>query len=156
MNNKKAFFSLASFILILSSSILYAAPATISIPGLPSVKCSPSNKEKPWLDTSRSPECRALDALSVLTDEEKIYFGYFKLNTQGEETEEEKTAQAITQSVKKKLGLPDLGGASDGPNGIADMSVLFGTETKDRSLNVTAFPNVINLGATWDRELARD
>ena len=156
MNNKKAFFSLASFILILSSSILYAAPATISIPGLPAVKCSPSNKEKPWLDTSRSPECRALDALSVLTDEEKIYFGYFKRSTQGEETEQEKTSQAIAQNVKKKLGLPDLGGASDGPNGIADMSVLFGTETKDRSLNVTAFPNVINLGATWDRELARE
>ncbi len=156
MNYRKVFFILASLIFIFSSSALYSAPADISIPGLPAVKCSPSNKEKPWLDTSRSPECRALDALSVLTDEEKIYFGYFKLNTQGEETEEEKTAQAITQSVKKKLGLPDLGSASDGPNGIADMSVLFGTETKDRSLNVTAFPNVINLGATWDRELARE
>ena len=156
MSIRKVLFLPALVIFISLSSRPYAEPASVIIPGLPAVDCSPSKAKKSWLDKNRSPECRALDALSLLTEEEKMYFDYHGSGTPGESSDEEKTGQDIAQRTKEKLGLPDIGEASDGPNGIADMSVLFGTETKDRSLNVTAFPNVINLGATWDRDLAKE
>lgn len=157
MRNKIGFLFPVVFLLlvIFSSSLLFAQQEQVSIPGLPSPKCPSSKSDKPWLNKKLSPECRALDALSVLTEEEKMYFGYSTLGIPGKMTDEQKTAQAFSQKANEKLGLPEIGPGSDGPNGIADMAPLFGTETKDRSLNVTAFPNVITLSATWDRNLAK-
>ena len=156
MNNRQVIFVLVSVFSILASSMLYAKQDW-SIPGLPDPgECEPSKSERPWLDGKRSPECRALDVLAVLTDEEKKYFGYRTFTMPGAEvSDESKAAQATSQKINEKLALPQIGGGGDGPNGIADMSSLFGTETRDRSLNVTAFPNVITLGATWDRNLAK-
>ena len=154
MNNRHSAFFLTLVFCIFSSTMLYGETAQEAIPGLPEIECAPSKSEKPWLDTRRSPECRAIDALTALTEEEKIYFGYSGAGIPGEESEEDNPVQVITRRIKEKLGLPEIGGASDGPNGIADTSPLFGAEIKDMSLNVTAFPNVINLGATWDRDLA--
>lgn len=154
MKNGRVIFVLVSILIIFSSSMLCAEP-DLSIPGLPDpAACKPSKSDKPWLDKGRSPECRALDVLSALNEEEKIYFGYSSLGIPGEMTDEQKTAQAIIERVNEKLALPETGESGDGPNGIADMSPVFGSETRDRSLNVTAFPNVITLGATWDRDLA--
>jgi len=157
MKNKSGFFLLFVFFLIWAafSSQLYAQSQPVSIPGLPAPECKPPKSDKPWLDNSRSPECRALDALAALSEEEKIYFGYFGFNISGEVTDEMKAAQSISERANEKLGLPAIGQGGDGPNGIADMAPLFGMETRDRSLNVTAFPNVITLGASWDRQLAK-
>jgi beta-glucosidase len=63
-------------------------------------------------------------------------------------------AARAARSADEKLALPKIGGGSDGPNGIADMSDLFARPVEARSKGVTAFPNVITLGATWDRSLA--
>ncbi|MFC1494835.1 glycoside hydrolase family 3 protein [Thermodesulfobacteriota bacterium] len=154
MNNGRVIFVLVSIFIILSSSVLFAEPDLL-IPGLPDpAACKPSKSDKPWLDRNRSPECRALDVLSALSEEEKTYFGYSPLMIPDELTDEQKKAQSIIEKVNEKLDLPEIGRGGDGPNGIADMSSIFGAETKDRSLNVTAFPNVITLGATWDRDLA--
>ena len=156
MNRRQVIFLLLAAYFIVISSNLYAETDPKAIPGLHEIECSPSKSEKPWLDKNRSPECRALDVLAVLTEEEKIYFGYSTVSMPGEEVSDEvKFAQEAALKANEKLGLPEISGGSDGPNGIADMSPLFGTETRDRSLNVTAFPNVITLGATWDRELAK-
>ncbi len=152
MNGRQVVFLLVSIFFIFSSSMLYAG----TIPGLPEIECSPAKSDKPWLDKNRSPECRALDVVNALTEEEKIYFGYRTFSMPGTEVSDEvKLAQETARKANEKLGLPEIGGGSDGPNGIADMSPLFGSETRDRSLNVTAFPNVITLGATWDRELSK-
>jgi beta-glucosidase len=59
------------------------------------------------------------------------------------------------RGTNERLGLSSPGG-SDGPNGVIGGG--FGAEqtpvTGGRSANVTAFPTVITLGATWDRDLA--
>ncbi|MGD9158047.1 MAG: glycoside hydrolase family 3 C-terminal domain-containing protein [Desulfobacteraceae bacterium] len=156
MINRQVLFLLASVFFIFSSSMSYTEPAPL-ISGLPDpAGCKPSKSEKPWLDKTRSPECRALDAVNALTEEEKIYFGYNAFTMPGEEvSDEEQSARDAARKANEKLGLSEIGGSGDGPNGIADMSSLFGSEIRDRSLNVTAFPNVINLGATWDRDLAK-
>jgi beta-glucosidase len=95
--------------------------------------CAPASGERPWTDTSRSPDCRAQLALSAMTPEERLSF----------------------RGTNERLGLSSPGG-SDGPNGVIGGG--FGAEqtpvTGGRSANVTAFPTVITLGATWDRDLA--
>ncbi len=157
MTNRLTFFLLAPVLFIFSSTFLYAEGSQNTIPGLPEINCSPSDSDKPWLDKTRPAECRALDALAALNEEEKIYFGYRSFTMPGAEVSDKiKAAQDAARRANEKLGLPQIGGGSDGPNGIADMSPLFGTETRDRSLNVTAFPNVITLGATWDRNLSKE
>ena len=153
---RKCVFLLACIYIFFSIQVFCAETTPEKIPGLPEIDCSSSDSEKPWLDKNRSPECRALDAVKALTDEEKVYFGHRSFSMPGiDVSEEEKSAQESARKANEKLGLPEIGGGSDGPNGIADMSPLFGAETNDRSLNVTAFPNVITLGATWDRDLAK-
>ena len=96
--------------------------------------CAPASGERPWMDTTRSPECRAQLALAAMTPEERLSF----------------------RGTNDRLGLSSPGG-SDGPNGIIGGG--FNAEqtpvTSGRSFNVTAFPTVIALGATWDRDLAR-
>jgi beta-glucosidase len=60
------------------------------------------------------------------------------------------------RGTNERLGLLAPGG-SDGPNGIraGGLTIEQAPVTSGRSANATAFPNVIALGATWDRELAR-
>lgn len=140
---------------VLLLSTVNAAPPVASIPGIPEQLCHPPDVEKPWLDRNQSPECRALEALAVLTEQERIHFDGASLAAPGNQTAAMQAARAAAESGAAKLDLPVIGRGSDGPNGIADMSALFGNKPADRSLNVTAFPTVITLGATWDRNLAR-
>jgi beta-glucosidase len=142
-------------IILFLTTWAYAESPVAAIPGIPAPKCGPSKMERPWLDKNQTPECRALQAIAALTEEEKMYFGWSSVEPPDQQTDEVKAIQAIAYRANEKLDLPQIGSGSDGPNGIADMSVLFGGEPRDRSLNVTAFPNVITLGATWDRDLAR-
>ncbi|HEY4341094.1 MAG TPA: glycoside hydrolase family 3 C-terminal domain-containing protein [Steroidobacteraceae bacterium] len=137
-----------------------------AVPGLPHPQCHPKTGQRPWLDAKQTPQCRALEALVVLTPEERVNFdggGFGSLgatpNGVGAPGATEDPARAAARkaaaSAAAKLGLPAIGGASDGPNGIADLSSLFNQPTGERSRHVTAFPNVIALGASWDRDLAR-
>jgi beta-glucosidase len=97
--------------------------------------CHPRPDPRPWTDASQTPVCRALEVISQMTYDEKLHFGGYG-------------AEALT-----RLGLEPAPGA-DGPNGIAGGGIFPGP-IAPRSLNVTAFPNVITLAATWDRSLAR-
>ncbi|HEV2703718.1 MAG TPA: glycoside hydrolase family 3 C-terminal domain-containing protein [Steroidobacteraceae bacterium] len=135
------------------------------IPGLPHPTCHPVGS-RPWLHANQTPECRALEALAVLTPPERVYFdgggfGALGATPTGAGAASAPVDPAVVAArqaaagAAAKLGLPPIGGASDGPNGIADLSSLFGQPTGERSRHVTAFPNVIALGASWDRELAR-
>lgn len=147
------------------------ADSPAGIPQLSASQCAPLQwpatrllKQRPWLDRRLAPECRALTALSVLTADEKAHFGAGDFSEFGPPppgtaatpfTAEQLAARSASQSGAAKLRLPTIGRGSDGPNGIADMSGLFpGGKPAARSLGVTAFPNVIVLGASWDRELA--
>src|SRR6516165_10533540 len=119
--------------MLLRASIAIAAvtlAATLQAPQ----DCAPGAGDRPWMDASRSPECRAELALAAMTPEERIAF----------------------RGTNERLGLIAPQG-SDGPNGVIGGG--FGVEqtpvTSGRSANVTAFPTVITLGAAWDRELAR-
>jgi beta-glucosidase len=137
-----------------------------SLPELSQAQCRPPAGQRPWLNARQSPECRALEALAVLTPAERVYFdggGFGALGGTPNGVGAPGTAvdpalaaaRQAAASAAEKLGLPAIGGASDGPNGIADFSSLFGSPIAERSRNVTAFPNVIALGASWDRELAQ-
>jgi beta-glucosidase len=135
------------------------------IPGLPHPTCQAAGS-RPWLNARQTPECRALEALAVLTPAERVYFdgggfGVFGATPNGVGAPGAPVAPAVAAarqaaaSAAAKLALPPIGGASDGPNGIADLGSLFGQPTGERSRHVTAFPNVIALGASWDRDLAQ-
>jgi beta-glucosidase len=134
-----------------------------SVPGLPSGReCKPPRVERPWLDRRQSAECRALEALAALTPEERTYFGTAAFGALGEPPSSPGSGSAqpvspevaAARSADAKLGLPNPGTAADGPNGIADLSDLFGPPPAQRAVGVTAFPNVITLAATWDRNLS--
>ena len=96
--------------------------------------CPSGKRDRPWMDTTLSPECRAQLALAAMTPDERLAF----------------------RGTNERLGLLAPGG-SDGPNGIraGGLTIEQPPVTSGRSANATAFPNVIALGATWDRELAR-
>jgi beta-glucosidase len=99
----------------------------------PQTNCPPSSGERPWMDTSRSPECRAQFALAAMTPDERIAF----------------------RGTNERLGLVSPAG-TDGPNGVIGGGLgVEQTPVSGRSAGVTAFPTVIALGATWDRDLAR-
>jgi beta-glucosidase len=139
---KAIFLSLAVIpVMIISIAIPHmsaqaqASSAVAQIPGVTSDGCHPGPGPKPWTDSSQTPECRALEVIAQMTKEEKLHFGGYG-------------AGAI-----ERLGLVAAPGA-DGPNGIAGGG-LFPGPIPPRSLNVTAFPNVITLAATWDRDLAK-
>ena len=101
---------------------------------IPQPSCSFRSSERQWMDATQSAECRAFAALNAMTREEKLAF----------------------RGTSERLGLLSPPG-SDGPNGVIGGGL--GAEqtpvTSGRSFNVTAFPTVITLGATWDRDLAR-
>ncbi len=111
-----------------------APPRLPQVDGYSSAACKPASGNRPWMDTSQTPVCRALFALGAMTADERMNF----------------------RGTNERLGLVSPRG-SDGPNGIVGGG--FGIEqtpvTSGRSAHVTAFPTVITLGATWDRALAR-
>jgi beta-glucosidase len=103
------------------------------VPGYNSTACTVPPGDRPWMDARQSPECRALEALAAMTPEERLLF----------------------RGTNQRLGL-NFSGGSDGPNGITGGG--FGIEQTSpapRNVNTTAFPTVIAVGATWDRDLAR-
>ncbi len=105
------------------------------IPGISSEACHPNADSKPWTDANQTPECRALEVIAQMTQEEKLKFlGYFG-------------GSVDSLGIKGRPG-------SDGPNGIAGGGIFPGP-IQPRSLNVTAFPTVVTLAATWDRDLAK-
>src|SRR5436305_5391547 len=81
---------------------------------------------------SQTSECRALEALAVMTQEEKLAF----------------------RGSLPRLGLVNNGG-SDGPQGIAGGGGRNGAPPNPRSLGVTLFPSEHIMAATWDRTLAK-
>lgn len=105
------------------------------IPGVPSDRCHPGAGDRPWTDKNQTPECRALEVVAQMTYEEKLHFtGY-------------------SGGAVPRLGITSRPG-SDGPNGIAGGGIFPGM-LPPRSQHVTAFPNVVTLAATWDRDLAK-
>ncbi len=103
--------------------------------------CSPKVKKDVYLDPSKPLEERVQDALSRMTLEEKV---------------------AITHAQSKfssagvpRLGIPEVW-HTDGPHGIRP-EVLWDEWDQAGWTNdsCTAFPALVNLAATWDRELSR-
>ena len=112
-----------------------ASQTVAQIPGVDSADCHPGAGPRPWTDANQTPECRALEVIAQMTYDEKLRFGGYG-----------------TGAIPR-LGLEAAPGA-DGPNGIAGGG-LFPGPIPPRSLNVTAFPDVITLAATWDPALAK-
>lgn len=103
--------------------------------------CSPKVKTDVYLDPSKPLEERVQDALSRMALEEKV---------------------AITHAQSKfssagvpRLGIPEVW-HTDGPHGIRP-EVLWDEWDQAGWTNdsCTAFPALVNLAATWDRELSR-
>ena len=103
--------------------------------------CTPKVKTDVYLDPSKPLEERVQDALSRMTLEEKV---------------------AITHAQSKfssagvpRLGIPEVW-HTDGPHGIRP-EVLWDEWDQAGWTNdsCTAFPALVNLAATWDRELSR-
>src|SRR5579862_1144676 len=114
---------------------LAQGPAPDGTSALAANNCHPGSNPRPWTDASQTPVCRALEVISQMTYDEKLHFGGYG-------------AAALT-----RLGIDPAPG-TDGPNGIAGGGIFPGP-VAPRSQNVTAFPNVIALAATWDRSLAQ-
>ena len=111
------------------------APERVArIPGINPGPCDPGPEERPWLNPSQTPGCRALEAIAGMSLEEKLA----------------ELGGISGRSANKRLGLIS-GGGSDGPNGIATMG---SGPPQARGKNVTAFANALTLAATWNRELA--
>ena len=110
------------------------APVQVAqIPGINPGPCNPGPEERPWLNPSQPPGCRALEVIASMTLEEKLA----------------ELGGITGRSANKRLGLTS-GGGSDGPNGIATM----GSNPRPSGKNVTAFANAVTLAATWNRDLA--
>ena len=120
-----------SILLLALVAVIAAQPASrvARIPGAASDQCNPGPGDRPWMDKSQTPVCRALEAIAQMTPEEKLNF----------------------RGSVPRLGLTAPGG-QDGPNGIAGG---WNGPPQPRQSNVTAFPTVVTLAATWDRALAR-
>ena len=149
-----------------SSAVDAQSSVAASIPGI-EMTCKPPRVARPWLVKEQSPECRALEVIAALTPEERRYFqgGLFALGSPNLDepptggglpgsAQPSDRAIAAAASARAKLKLPRVGGMADGPHGIATMANIFGAPIPPESKNITAFPNVITLGATWDRILA--
>ena len=112
-----------------------SASRVAQIPGITAGQCNPGPEEKPWLNAKQTPECRALEVIAQMTQEEK-----------------QAELGGITGIGRnERLGLI-AGGGSDGPNGISTMA----GNPQPRGKNVTAFANAVTLAATWNRDLARE
>ena len=103
--------------------------------------CCPKTKTDVYLDPSKSLEERVQDALSRMTLEEKVALTHAQ--------------SKFSSAGVPRLGIPELW-HTDGPHGIRP-EVLWDEWDQAGWTNdsCTAFPALVNLAATWDRELSR-
>jgi beta-glucosidase len=104
--------------------------------------CSPKSSDLPvYLDASKPLDERVEDALSRMTLEEKVAMTHAQ--------------SKFSSPGVPRLGIPELW-HTDGPHGIRP-EVLWDEWDQAGWTNdsCTAFPALVNLAATWDRELAR-
>jgi beta-glucosidase len=126
---------LCVFIISMSRARAQSGSRLAQIPGISTANCHPGPGPRPWANKNQTPECRALEVIPQLTTQEKLGF----LSYAGGKVE--------------RLGIVTPR-TDDGPNGVADHH--FGNGPfQPLALNVTAFPNVVALAATWDRSLAK-
>ena len=103
--------------------------------------CCPKTKTDVYLDPSKPLEERVQDALSRMTLEEKVALTHAQ--------------SKFSSAGVPRLGIPELW-HTDGPHGIRP-EVLWDEWDQAGWTNdsCTAFPALVNLAATWDRELSR-
>ena len=103
--------------------------------------CAPKSSGPAYLDPSRPLEERVEDALSRMTLEEKVAMTHAQ--------------SKFSSAGVPRLGIPELW-HTDGPHGIRP-EVLWDDWDQAGWTNdsCTAFPALVNLAATWDRELSR-
>ncbi|MBR6457796.1 MAG: glycoside hydrolase family 3 C-terminal domain-containing protein [Bacteroidales bacterium] len=103
--------------------------------------CCPKNATPAYLDPSKPLETRVSDALSRMTLEEKVAMTHAQ--------------SKFSSAGVPRLGIPELW-HTDGPHGIRP-EVLWDEWDQAGWTNdsCTAFPALINLAATWDRDLSR-
>lgn len=103
--------------------------------------CAPKQDIPVYLDSSKPLEERVSDALSHLTMEEKVAMTHAQ--------------SKFSSPGVPRLGIPEIW-HTDGPHGIRP-EVLWDEWDQAGWTNdsCTAFPALVNLAATWDRDLAR-
>jgi len=103
--------------------------------------CSPKDGKPVYLDPTKPVEERVQDALSRMTLEEKVALTHAQ--------------SKFSSAGVPRLGIPELW-HTDGPHGIRP-EVLWDEWDQAGWTNdsCTAFPALVNLAATWDRELSR-
>lgn len=103
--------------------------------------CAPKQDIPVYLDSSKPLEERVSDALSRLTMEEKVAMTHAQ--------------SKFSSPGVPRLGIPEIW-HTDGPHGIRP-EVLWDEWDQAGWTNdsCTAFPALVNLAATWDRDLAR-
>ena len=103
--------------------------------------CGPKTKTVTYLDPSKPLEERVQDALSRMTLEEKVALTHAQ--------------SKFSSAGVPRLGIPEVW-HTDGPHGIRP-EVLWDEWDQAGWTNdsCTAFPALVNLAATWDRELSR-
>ena len=105
------------------------------------VACVPKTTQPVYLDRSQPLEARIQDALDRMTLEEKVAMTHAQ--------------SKFSSAGVPRLGIPELW-HTDGPHGIRP-EVLWDEWDQAGWTNdsCTAFPALVNLAATWDRNLAR-
>lgn len=105
------------------------------------VACVPKTTQPVYLDRSQPLEARIHDALDRMTLEEKVAMTHAQ--------------SKFSSAGVPRLGIPELW-HTDGPHGIRP-EVLWDEWDQAGWTNdsCTAFPALVNLAATWDRNLAR-
>ena len=103
--------------------------------------CCPRNATPVYMDASKPLEARVSDALGRMTMEEKVKITHAQ--------------SKFSSAGVPRLGIPELW-HTDGPHGIRP-EVLWDEWDQAGWTNdsCTAFPALINLAATWDRDLSR-
>ncbi len=103
--------------------------------------CGPKTKTVTYLDPDKPLEERVQDALSRMTLEEKVALTHAQ--------------SKFSSAGVPRLGIPEVW-HTDGPHGIRP-EVLWDEWDQAGWTNdsCTAFPALVNLAATWDRELSR-
>ena len=103
--------------------------------------CGPKTKTATYLDSTKPIEERVQDALSRMTIEEKVALTHAQ--------------SKFSSAGVPRLGIPEVW-HTDGPHGIRP-EVLWDEWDQAGWTNdsCTAFPALVNLAATWDRELSR-
>ena len=112
----------------------------ILLAGLLAAACAPKSNLPAYLDPSQPLETRVEDALQRMTLEEKVAMTHAQ--------------SKFSSAGVPRLGIPELW-HTDGPHGIRP-EVLWDEWDQAGWTNdsCTAFPALVNLAATWDRELS--